>query len=394
MNSQQEKEKDDATNNRILVEQQARELRASLEDLLDRDRILSELSATSSLLVEEQLILLVTQYDTKVLQKAVLMRAVEDPDHPSYTGRLPIHLACDNNAPIEVIRWLVDADIERISLRTADKWGDLPIHTACSRKSLQIIQLLLENDQPDKSTLLTKDHQESLPIHMACRYDAPPAVIQLLLEHQPSTILEAGIYGQLAIHIAVRCNAPPEVIQILLDFDKDNQTVVRQDNIGRLPLHVAFLRSQHIEVIRLLLKSMFVSRLERLGLELWKRDLHTFLKQMEEPERDFTTRDNLDFVITKTKELLEKAHVLELIVWRASCLGFSERGYKTMKEMNLSLKDRSTDYKMECRIKSGAEVIVRGVLPFIEEETVGEIVQEFQENRRQLTTRPVESSSS
>ena len=402
------------------IEEQARELRASLEDLLDRDRILSERHAgllvageddfhlnedgdddellllqrrqQHSVVLEEELILLVTQYSPPVLQRAVLLRAIEDINHPSYTGRLPLHLACDNDAPIAVIRWLVDADVQRESLRIADKWGDLPIHTACSRKSVAVIRLLLEYDDDKKSTLLIKDHQESLPIHMACRYDAPPSIIQLLLEHQPSTVLEEGIYGQLPLHIACRCNAPPKVIELLLRYDSStNQTVVRQDNIGRLPLHVAFLRNQHIEVIQLILKSMYVSRLERLGLELWKRDMQSFQTQMAEPERDFLTRDNLDFVMAKTQELLDKAHVLELAVWKASCLGFSKKQYSSMEDVQSSLQDGSTDYKMECRIKSGAEVIVRGVLPFVEEETVMEIIREFNDNRRQLTTRPVEA---
>ena len=47
--------------------------------------------------------------------------------------RLPIHLACDKNAPLEVLQCFLEADVEKRSIREKDRWGDLPLHTACSR---------------------------------------------------------------------------------------------------------------------------------------------------------------------------------------------------------------------------------------------------------------------
>jgi hypothetical protein len=37
------------------------------------------------------------------------------------------------------------------------------------------------------------------------------------------------------------------------------------------------------------------------------------------------------------------------------------------------------DYKVDCRIRSGADTIVRDVIPFIEMEPVEELIQKFRE---------------
>jgi ankyrin repeat protein len=108
--------------------------------------------------------LLVSQYPDKALRLAVLMTNEFDDSQ-----RLPIHLACDTNAPIDIIQWLLQQDTQKTSILQRDKWGDLPIHTACSRKYTQLVQLLLEQDA-SKSSLLTKDKQGASPLHMACRY--------------------------------------------------------------------------------------------------------------------------------------------------------------------------------------------------------------------------------
>ena len=161
----------------VQILEQARELRAALDEQLERVRSLSlEEQLSEEWSVDEQLaqfIVLVSGYSDEALKKAVLMtypqeENSEDPTLPVYTGRLPIHLACDTNANIEIIRWLLDNDENKESIRRKDKWGDLSLHTACSRKDVDVVRLLLENDN-DKSTILTKDNYGALPIHMACR---------------------------------------------------------------------------------------------------------------------------------------------------------------------------------------------------------------------------------
>ena len=156
----------------IATEEQAQKLRAALDEQLERVRSLSlEEQLTEGWTVDEQLaqfMVLVSAYPEDALKKAVLLVHPLDESMNTYSGRLPIHLACDTNAPIEIIRWFLENDENKDSVLRKDKWGDLPLHTACSRKDVEVVRLLIESDS-DKTSILTKDNYGALPIHMCCR---------------------------------------------------------------------------------------------------------------------------------------------------------------------------------------------------------------------------------
>ena len=348
---------------------ESRELRDALDEFLER---------VTNLNSEEQsaeFIFLVSTFSVEALKQALLMTAVQTPGS-SFTGRLPIHLACDKSASLDIIRYLLDSDTDKQSIKRPDKWGDLPIHTACSRRdSADVVKLLLDSDDA-KTTIFTKDNNGLLPIHVACRYTAPPEVFQLLLESDPfqKSLLEKDQYGQLPLHTACRCNAPPEVISLLVDADLAMTSVLQQDDAGRIPLHVALLRSKHKEVFRVLLEGMICGRMERKGLLLWKQDMEGLLHSMATYERDFMTSDRLLIICLTIKDFMERAFLLELGIWRASCLV----SFQTMQDIiDRGIKDETFDpceYKKERRIKSGAEIIIRGVIPFLENEPIEKIM--------------------
>lgn len=100
------------------LENLSRKLRDQLDNLFERIRSFTFEEPP----VEEQFMMLVSRYPEEALQRAVLMTAVETPD-VSFSGRLPIHLACDNNAPIGIIRWLLDSDPGKSSIQKPDSWG-------------------------------------------------------------------------------------------------------------------------------------------------------------------------------------------------------------------------------------------------------------------------------
>ena len=153
------------------VELEALELRLALEDRLERARSMSFEEHILFSVDEElsDLILLVSQYSEESMQKAMVMTAVQNSDDLSYTGRYPLNLACDTNAPLPIIQFFLRNDPTQNSVKHKDKWGDLPIHTACSRRNYsEVVQLLLESD-PSKSTIFMARMDGSLPIHTACR---------------------------------------------------------------------------------------------------------------------------------------------------------------------------------------------------------------------------------
>jgi hypothetical protein len=364
---------------------EATSLRCQLDYLIHRFRDDTVIDGASAALIDEvrlalegEFVLLITQYSKEDLQTAVLL-TYDD------SRRLPLHLACDKNAPISVLKALLDADLAKISITEPDKWGDLPLHTACSRKQTEVVELLVDSDS-SKQTLYTKADNGSLPIHTAARYSAPASVITLLLESAESrkTLLEPDVFGQLPLHAACRNGASPDVIGLLLNFDDEKETVMVEDNVGRLPVHLALLHTtkDQMEVVEIILHHMICTRMERKGLDLWKKEIKNMLTSMETHERDFTTRDKLDIICDAMRNFNERVLTLELAVWRASCLQFDTR-FLSMEDV---LEHESSQisgyfdahaYKVDRRIKSGADIIVRDVMSFLENEPVDEIMDQF-----------------
>ena len=130
---------------------------------------------------------------------------------------------------------------------------------------------------------------------------------------------------------------------------------------SRLPAHLALLHTSEnqVEVLQLLLQGMLCNRMENKGLDLWKAGMKSLLKSMQTHERNFTTRDKLDMISETIREFMERVSALELSVWRASCLQFDER-FSSMQ-------------------KSGADIIVRDVIPFLENEPVDDLIQKFRD---------------
>lgn len=156
----------------VQVQNEAQKLRLALDDYLERIRRLTfeeQLEYSSEDQISE-LIILVSQYSDAALQQALVMTVGIPKDQEGYTGRYPLHLACDTNAPVEVIQFFLQHEPTRQAVKHKDKWEDLPLHTACSRKDYtQVVQLLLEYDTT-KETIWTPRYDGSLPIHTACRY--------------------------------------------------------------------------------------------------------------------------------------------------------------------------------------------------------------------------------
>ena len=216
---------------------EANSLRTQLDHLIERFRSdeiigdgeaarLAEVRAEVRQALEDEFMVLLSDYTPEVLQSAVLMTYDE-------SKRLPIHLACDKNAPLLIMQCLLEADVNNVSTGVPDKWGDLPLHTACSRHQTEVVKLLVESDTSKKS-LFTKADNGSLPIHAAARYNAPASMIMLLLESKASrrTLLEPGPYEQLPLHVACRCGAHPDVIELLMNYDEDKKTLLQSDNVG------------------------------------------------------------------------------------------------------------------------------------------------------------------
>lgn len=190
------------------------------------------------------------------------------------------------------------------------------------------------------------------------RYNAPPKVIEMLLDADLSrkTLVTSSMYGQVPLHVACRCNLQSDSLQLLLDYDTARQSVLIRDEAGRLPLHVAYSyspswteRGGGKTTIQLILDCMLMGRVERMGLMQWKdcvqQEILKPLQQASQGERntDVTYRLQITCQLLQTY-LIDRSAVLEEILSPLQC---------------------------------SHEMIVPGVLSFLEDESISQILQEF-----------------
>ncbi len=121
-----------------------------------------------------------------------------------------------------------------------------------------------------------------------------------------------------------------------------------------------------LNAVRSLLRGMFHGRMESQGLDLWKCDMQRMLRSMAAPERDFGTRDMLDMLPETVREFAEHTFTLDLAIWRTSWAQVEE---DPSPERDALGRNR--------RVKCGSDIIVRGVIPFLENKPVEEAIRKM-----------------
>lgn len=89
------------------------------------------------------------------------------PDHTD-NGALPIHVACAQGVPSEILSILVEMD--PATLQISDSTGALPLHTACDRGgrvNLDSLRFLVDRGGP--TPLSARDQDGALPLHHLLR---------------------------------------------------------------------------------------------------------------------------------------------------------------------------------------------------------------------------------
>ena len=115
------------------------------------------------------------------------------------SGQLPVHLACEANAPVEVLTLLVEMD--PVTLHIADLTGSLPLHLLCCNSGTTptddaSVRFLVE--QGGVGTLTARNHRGALPLHNLVASTNPPLrTVQYLIQSFPGAATartDAGIY--------------------------------------------------------------------------------------------------------------------------------------------------------------------------------------------------------
>jgi hypothetical protein len=142
--------------------------------------------------------------------------AVSYPD--STFGRLPVHIACQHDADLDVIKALVHQFPQATS--TPDKDDNLPLHYACFLSTPEVVLYLLQHTD-SKVLSKTNGHQQNV-LHMACsRYDISGDSIATLLETCPELASQRDWQHRFPVHDACMWHADTPVVEKLLESYPD-----------------------------------------------------------------------------------------------------------------------------------------------------------------------------
>ena len=153
---------------------------------------------------------------------------------------LPLHLACELNAPFDLIAVLLDVYPEAALMHEYGS-GNTPLHLACTSP----VDVSFTDDYPARvsaSTVKTGEHSEQAK------------TLQLLLNYHPKAIGVTNKTGQLPIHLACEGNLDHSVIFVLINAwevqNKDgterkypglkgsDSCLAMKDRNGNIPLHL------------------------------------------------------------------------------------------------------------------------------------------------------------
>jgi hypothetical protein len=182
---------------------------------------------------------------------------------------LPLHVACEHDASVEVLAILIHAYPE--GLTKPDKYGNLPIHCASSLESPESALLLL-HACPESAKMKTNKGQT--PLHLACsRYDISNELVQVLIQLYKDACKSRDWQGRLPLHSACMWNAPTCVLELLLQCYPEG---VRLEDSYRMTPYSICRKVFHLDHHESTVKLLRSYHKKRGGLLSRSRDLVQF----------------------------------------------------------------------------------------------------------------------
>lgn len=146
----------------------------------------------------------------------------------------PLHLACRNGPPLDIVQMLIAASPVTVSM--SDSFGWLPLHYACANQASQEVLKLLAEQYPESKTCV--DKRMRTPLHFALGHtDQPADVTTVILLSETGAPLFADENGMLPLHYACAYGVGEDVLRVLTD--NHIQTIIATDKRGRTPIHFA-----------------------------------------------------------------------------------------------------------------------------------------------------------
>ena len=142
------------------------------------------------------------------------------------SGMLPIHIACLDNAPFEVLSMLVEMDTA--TLQIANYSGALPMHLLLvySVPSTEYASVRYLVEQGGVGTLAARNRHGALPLHVLCRSTFPSLrIVQYLIQSLPGSVAAQTNTGQYPFIIAA-CKSSTASLSVVYELVRSNLIVV------------------------------------------------------------------------------------------------------------------------------------------------------------------------
>jgi ankyrin repeat protein len=139
------------------------------------------------------------------------------------SGKLPIHIACRNKAPVEVLALILELD--PATLQIADRSGALPLHECC-RENAEYASVRCIVEQGGVGTLAARNHEGALPLHVLCGSTNPPLrAIQYLIESFRGSVAAPTNAGRYPFMIAA-CNTSTASLSVVYELVRASPDLV------------------------------------------------------------------------------------------------------------------------------------------------------------------------
>jgi len=174
--------------------------------------------------------------------QALLEAASETVTWADSHGWLPLHHACANGANSKVLQILTEAYPEGKTKQ--DSQNRTPLHFYLTQRADQSMAMATNMQcLADSGAAELPDVGGMLPMHYACAYGVTPAVLHVLKDAYPESLIAKENKGRTPMHLAMvnaHRDASPGVINFLLEYSGPELVNLR-DHDGYLPLHLLAL---------------------------------------------------------------------------------------------------------------------------------------------------------
>jgi ankyrin repeat protein len=174
---------------------------------------------------------------------------------PDKDGQLPIHIACDKyyngRDLLDKLDILLLAYPESIDVES--EMGMLPSdHLKKSLKPYDYDDNSIDQSDLDENfvEIISSDDENLFMLHETINSGYSTYLVKLLLQVFPESCMRRDDEGMVPLHIAINNEAPPDVVQMILD---ENPMVTEIAYDGRLPIHSALYYKAHPYVIKMIL---------------------------------------------------------------------------------------------------------------------------------------------